>query len=171
MFLHEIMTFYCSIYLGELHRRNDETLDFVPKYKTHHLTTPWALASHSLRQLWESAFIMTHCGSSTEQCKATHPVYVTRWPVGPLGTGVPLLPGLDPFYTNPLLTPIHLDRPFLSSLPVLALARSLVPLCLGCSHVCFFLSPSHEFEPHTMGTHTKKWLECSGSILCLLWTK
>lgn len=53
-----------------------------------------------------------------EQCKATHPVCVIRWPLGLPWLGLSFLPRLEPYRTAPALTPIHLDRPFLSGLPV-----------------------------------------------------
>ena len=65
--------------------------------------------THSYRQLWESVFIVTHrhlyCRAASEQCKATHPVCVIQWPVGPLCPPLPLLPRLDPYHTTPALTP------------------------------------------------------------------
>lgn len=86
------------------------------------------MSAHFLTDNCEKVFsslhtvILTHTPhySAAEQCKTTHPVCVTLWPMGPL----PLLTRLSPYYTNPALTPIHLDRPLLSGLPVLAVTHT-----------------------------------------------
>lgn len=88
--------------------------------------------THSYRQLWESLFTVIHRHSSgralSEQCKVTHPVCVTLWPLAPPSPWLPLLPRLNPYCNTSALTPIHLDRPSLSGLPVLAIAcRAMYP--------------------------------------------
>lgn len=65
------------------------------------------------------SFLHTHHTILLQNNARLHTLSVWLWPMGPL----PLLTRLSP-YTNPALTPIHLDRPLLSGLPVLAVTHT-----------------------------------------------